>query len=87
MQNFSLISILGLLGAVTASSIFIPQVLASYKNKKTKDIAWFTILISLANAIFWTSYGFLKLDPFIYVTNMIAFVASFLLTLLKRKYG
>jgi MtN3 and saliva related transmembrane protein len=87
MQNFSLVSLLGLLGAITASSIFIPQVLASYKNKKTKDIAWFTIAIGLANGVFWTSYGFLKLDPFIYVTNIISFVATLLLMLLKRKHG
>ncbi len=87
MSNFSLVSMLGLLGAITASSIFIPQVLASYKNKKTKDVAWFTIVISLANAVFWTSYGFIKADPFIYVTNMISFVATFLLMLLKRKHG
>jgi MtN3 and saliva related transmembrane protein len=87
MSDFSFVSLLGLLGAITASSIFIPQVLSSYKNKKTKDVAWFTIIISLANAVFWTSYGFLKLDPFIYITNIISFVATFLLMLLKRKHG
>ncbi|MBU3979141.1 hypothetical protein KJ980_01220 [Patescibacteria group bacterium] len=87
MENFSIASLLGLLGAITASSIFIPQVLTSYKNKKTKDIAWFTIFISLANAVFWTSYGLIKADPFIYVTNIIAFISSFLLMLLKKKYG
>lgn len=87
MENFNWVSLLGLLGAITASSIFIPQVLASYKNKKTKDIAWFTIIISVVNALFWTGYGFIRTDPFIYVTNMISFVASFLLALLKRKYG
>lgn len=87
MSDFNFGLLLGLLGAITASSIFIPQVLASYRNKKTKDVAWFTIVISLANAVFWTSYGFLKLDPFIYVTNIISFVATFLLMLLKKKYG
>lgn len=87
MSNFSLVSLLGLLGAITASSIFIPQVLSSYKNKKTRDVAWFTIILSLANAVLWTSYGLLKLDPFIYVTNIISFVATFLLMLLKKKHG
>lgn len=87
-MNYSNIAfLLGFLGSISASSIFIPQVIASYKSKKTKDIAWFTIIISMANGMFWTGYGFMKLDPFIYVTNIISFIASFLLMLLKRKHG
>lgn len=87
MTNFNLVFVLGLLGSITASSIFIPQVFASYKNKKTKDIAWFTVIISLVNGAFWIGYGSIKADPFIYITNIIAFIASFLLMLLKKKYG
>lgn len=87
MLNFSLVSLLGLMGAITASSIFLPQVLASYKSKRTNDIAWFTVILGMANGMIWTGYGLIKADPFIYVTNIISFVASFLLMLLKKKYG
>lgn len=34
-------SLFGLLGSITASSLFFPQVWQSYKTKKTKDLAWF----------------------------------------------
>lgn len=80
-------TIIGLLASVAASLIFFPQVLASYKSKKTKDLSWFGIYIGLANGVLWIIYGTLKGDPFIYVTNSILFFGALLLLLLKKKYG
>ena len=80
-------SFLGLCGSITAASLFFPQVWASHKTKKTKHLAWTTIVIGLANGIIWACYGFLKHDPYIYVTNIILFIGVFLLLLLKRKHG
>jgi UPF0716 family protein affecting phage T7 exclusion len=45
------------------------------------------ILIGVANSCLWLLYGLLKSDPFIYVTNSLGFVATFMLLLLKRKHG
>ena len=80
-------SILGLCGSITAACLFLPQVWASHRTKKTKGIAWTSIFIGLLNAIFWTTYGLLKHDPFIYVTNALCFCGAFLLLLLKKKHG
>ncbi len=80
-------TIFGFLGAITAASIFFPQVYASWKTKKTQDLVWSGIFIGMLNGVFWTTYGFLKADPFIYVTNTILFIGAFLLMLLKKKYG
>ena len=77
----------GLLGSITAASLFFPQVWSSYKAKKTHDLAWFGIILGMLNGVFWIAYGLMKLDPFIYVTNMILFVGAFLLFVLKKKYG
>lgn len=82
-----LVSIIGLLGAITAASIFLPQVWKSFKTKKTKDLSYLTIFIGMANGLLWTSYGLIKFDPFLYVTNLVLFIATFLLGLLKKKYG
>jgi len=79
--------IFGLLGSITAASIFFPQVLASYKSKKTRDLAWSGIIIGILNGVFWMTYGFLKGNPFIYVTNSLLFLGAFLLLILKKKYG
>ncbi|MBI4167865.1 MAG: hypothetical protein HY515_02810 [Candidatus Aenigmarchaeota archaeon] len=81
-----LASIFGLLGAVTASTIFFPQVWKTWKTKRTKDLSWLTIIIGMLNGFFWIVYGLLKLDPFIYVTNTLLFIATTLLAILKKKY-
>lgn len=87
MSDFSLVSLLGLLGSIAAASLNFPQVWTSFKTKRTRDIAWFSIIIGMFNGAFWTGYGVLKADPFIYVTNTLFFIGAFLLMLLKRKYG
>lgn len=79
-------STIGILGSLTAASLFFPQVFVSYRTKRTSDLAWFGIVVGMLNGIFWTTYGFLKDDPFIYVTNGILFLGAFLLMLLKLKY-
>ncbi len=80
-------TIVGLLASTTASLIFFPQVLTSYKSKKTKDLSWSGIYIGLVNGVLWIIYGAMKGDPFIYVTNTILFIGAFLLLLLKKRYG
>lgn len=79
-------SVIGVLGSLTAASLFFPQVYASWKTKRTGDLAWFGITVGMLNGVFWSAYGFLQNDPFIYVTNTILFVGAFLLMLLKLKY-
>jgi len=76
----------GFLGSITAASLFFPQIIKSFKLKKTKDIAWFSIVIGMLNGIFWIVYGLLKTDPFIWLTNAILFAGAFLLFLLKKRY-
>jgi uncharacterized protein with PQ loop repeat len=85
MQNLE--TVFGLLGAVTASLLFFPQVWASYKSKKTQGLAWSGIIIGMLNGVFWVTYGMFKGDPFIYVTNSLLFIGAFLLMVLKKKYG
>lgn len=85
MINFT--SIFGLLGSITASSLFFPQVWTSYKTKQTHDLAWTGIIIGLFNGLIWIIYGYLKQDYFLLITNVLLFLGAFLLFLLKRRYG
>ncbi len=82
-----LVTIFGLLGSMTAASLFLPQAWSSYRTKNTKSLAWSGIAIGIMNGAFWVSYGVLKADPFIYVTNTILLMGAFLLMFLKRRYG
>lgn len=45
-----------------------------------------TIMIGVANGFFWIAYGFMKLDPFLYVTNTILFIATATLAVMKKKF-
>jgi len=82
----TLTSIVGLAGSLTAAGLFFPQVWKSYKSKKTHDLAWSGIAIGALNGIFWTTYGFLQDDPFIYITNIVLLIGALLLAALKKKY-
>ncbi|MBI2085318.1 MAG: PQ-loop repeat-containing protein [Candidatus Aenigmarchaeota archaeon] len=79
-------AIFGLLGAITASTIFFPQVLQTYKTKRTRDLSWLTIIIGILNGFVWTIYGLMKSDPFIYVTNILLSIATLMLAVMKKKY-
>lgn len=79
--------VFGLLGSITAASLFFPQVYASWKTHKTRDLAWSGIVIGILNGFFWITYGLLRSDPFIYVTNIILLIGALLLLLLKKRYG
>ncbi len=81
-----LTAIFGLLGSITAATLFLPQVWKAYKSRKTKDLSWMTIIIGMMNGIFWVAYGLLKTDPFIYVTNSVLLSATVSLALLKNRY-
>lgn len=78
--------IFGFLGSFTAAGLFFPQVFKSLRTKKTHDIAWLAIIVGALNGIFWTTYGLLQNDPFIYVTNIVMFTGALLLAILKYKY-
>jgi uncharacterized protein with PQ loop repeat len=82
-----LVTVFGVLGSITAASLFFPQVIRSYRSGKTHDIEWFGIIIGMVNGVFWVAYGILRGDPFIYVTNAVLFVGAFLLMVLKKKHG
>ncbi len=87
MTMITIVTIFGTLGAITAALLFFPQVIASFRSRKTRDIAWSAIFIGMANGFFWTTYGYLISDPFILVTNIVMFVGATILLFLKRKYG
>jgi uncharacterized protein with PQ loop repeat len=79
--------LLGLMGSITAATLFFPQVWTSFRSKKTKNLSWFTISLGVLNGAAWIAYGIRKEDPFIYATNAFLFLSTLLLAVLKKKYG
>ena len=81
-----LASVFGVLGAITASCLFFPQVWKSYKTKDTTSLSWNGIVVGFLNGVFWLLYGILIVDPFIYITNSLYLVGAALLLCLKYRY-
>ena len=85
-DNMDIAFVFGLLGSVGASVLFFPQVWKAWRTKETKSLSWLTIIIGIFNGSVWTAYGFLRNDPFIYVTNTLLTGALLMLAALKRRY-
>lgn len=79
-------SIVGVMGGITSSSMFFPQVWKSFKQKDTSSLSWLGLIVGFVNGVFWLSYGVLKNDPILYVTNSFFTTGALLLILLKLKY-
>ena len=79
-------SVFGVLGGITSSSMFFPQVWKSYKQKDTSSLSWIGLLVGLLNGFFWLMYGVFKDDPILYVTNSFFTSGALLLVLLKYRY-
>ncbi len=82
-----IVSILGFIGAATAGLLFFPQVIKSYRSKKTDEIAWFGVILGVINCIVWISYGLLRGDVFVWGTNVVMMSGALFLGGLKLKYG
>ena len=80
-------TVLGFIGSITAATLFFPQVWTAWKTKNTKGLSIFMIFLGMLNGIAWSTYGILRLDPFIYITNSVLFIATTMLLILKRRYG
>ncbi len=72
-------------GIITTISLF-PQVIKTWKTKKTKDIslAYFSILT--LGLFVWFVYGLLINDLPVILTNLVAFVLSTTVFISKLKY-
>jgi MtN3 and saliva related transmembrane protein len=81
------VSVFGLMGAITAAGLFYPQVWKSYRTRRTNDVSWLGVVFWMLDGIIWIIYGLLRSDPFIYVTNIALFIGAFLMMVLKKRYG
>lgn len=52
----------------------IPQLIKSWKTKKTRDISTTTYLLLVANNALWFAHGIANDDPVLSITNAIAIV-------------
>ncbi|MBS3055402.1 MAG: SemiSWEET transporter [Candidatus Aenigmarchaeota archaeon] len=81
-----IISIVGLVAAFASAVGFIPQVIKTWRTKRTRDLSLHMIGLFITSSITWITYGVSKNDVFIIGTNSFIFVLTIILLFFKLKY-
>ncbi len=81
----SLIIYLGLLAGTLTTISFLPQVIKTFKTRKTDDISILMYIILCSGTFLWLAYGFFIKDIPLLVANSITFIFAFSILILKIK--
>lgn len=81
-----LTNLIGWAAAVIGTCIMIPQVIKSFRMKKTKDVSMIMVLIFILNCVLWSTYGFLLGSYQMLVSNTIVLVLLVMQLIAKFKY-
>ena len=76
---------LGLIAGILTTISFLPQVIKTFKTRKTDDISLLMYIILCVGTFLWLSYGFLKKDIPLILANLITFIFAFSILILKIK--
>ncbi|MBI4712614.1 MAG: SemiSWEET transporter, partial [Planctomycetes bacterium] len=68
-MNESVLLVLGLVAAAFSTGSFLPQVIRSWKTKRTHDLSLITLLMLFVGSILWFTYGIILKDIPIIVAN------------------
>lgn len=81
------ITIIGLFAAVGTTVSFLPQLIKSWKTKKTKDVSLGMYSILIVGITLWLIYGFLIKDLPLILANTVSWVLTSSILILKIRYG
>jgi len=79
-------TIIGSSAAILGIISFLPQVLQVIRTKHTKDISLTMFVLFCISVSFWTTYGILKKDLIIIITNITILLQSLIILGYKLKY-
>jgi MtN3 and saliva related transmembrane protein len=83
----NLITYLGLVAAILTTASFLPQVVKSWKTKKTGDVSIGMYSVLVIGVILWLVYGILIKDLPLILANILTLIFTFFVLCLKIKYG
>lgn len=78
-MNITYIDIIGILGGILVIICLIPQLLKIIKRKSAKDVSLIMYIILFIAQVLWATYGFLKNDLQVIITNVISAFISLLI--------
>lgn len=77
--KFTYIDIIGIIAGLLIIISFIPQLITIIRNRSARDISILMYSISLIAQILWITYGILKLDLQIIITNVTTSIITLLI--------
>ena len=87
MEMANLITLIGLIAATCTTISFLPQVIKSWKTKKTKDISLPMYLIFVSGVFLWLVYGLIIKDIPLIGANAVTFALALAILILKIRNG
>ena len=77
---------IGLLAAACTTLSFLPQASRVIKTRQTRDISLWMYVIFSTGTFLWLLYGFFTKDIPVMAANLVTFVLSFTILVLKIRY-
>jgi MtN3 and saliva related transmembrane protein len=81
------IEIIGFVAGLLVAISSLPQLIKSWKTKKTADISLLWLLINLTGQVLWMVYGFFKGSISLVVMSFITLLMVGSVLVLKIRYG
>ncbi|GEO05932.1 membrane protein [Adhaeribacter aerolatus] len=81
-----MIQILGLVAGACTSLAAVPQLIKTWKTKEVENISLKMFLLYVVGMSMWLTYGIIKSDVPIIITNAIALAFHALMLFFKLKY-
>ena len=86
-MNFDWITTIGFMAAACTTWAFLPQVIKTIKSRETKSISLSMYIVFTLGVFLWLVYGLILMNPPLIIANLITFVLSLTVLILKMKHG
>lgn len=85
-MNAEYVILLGFIAAALTTASFIPQVLKTWKTKKTEDISLAMFIAFSAGVFLWLIYGMMINSTPVIIANTVTFILAVIILAFKLKY-
>jgi MtN3 and saliva related transmembrane protein len=85
-RRIGLTNLVGMLAGIFTAISMLPQLVKTFKKKKSEEISLFMLVILNTGIATWIYYGILRKDDPIIFNNAFSFLINFTLLILHFKY-
>ena len=86
MAESNYITTLGLIAGVLTTIAYLPQLIKTWQTKSAHDLSWSMLIVLCTGIILWLVYGFYIQNIPIIAANIVTFVFTSMILVLKIKY-